>query len=122
MAKQIVSAIAEADIYCFKGDNSCYAQRVSLKIESVLGKSWNVHVLSNETTIVKAKQYSHDMWISVVGSGGSSNLTYYIFKPLECSRPFMFAKNELSLSKNHLQKHGFKDLGYLERKNQISFG
>ena len=60
-----------------------------MKVEALYGKSWNVHLVGPEATQIVGLQYSKDRWISLVDTGNPP-FTYYIFKPIDCSRPFLF--------------------------------
>lgn len=66
---------------CNATDKSCYSQVVGMQIESLYGKSWNIHLVGNEATQIAGATYSKELWISLVNIGTPA-YTYYIFKPV----------------------------------------
>lgn len=88
MEMGIRKSIKDAYINCTTGDRSCYSQIIGMKIESLYGKSWNVHLLEKATTLIKGRQYSHDRWIALINEGDPA-YSYYIFKPIDCSKPLV---------------------------------
>lgn len=90
----IRKSIRDTSLNCTGTDRSCFSQIVGLKIESLYGKSWNVHLLEKATTIIKGRQYCHDRWISLINEGEPA-YSYYIFKPIDCSKPLMRLSSQL---------------------------
>ena len=71
---------------------SCFAQYVGLQVEKQYGKSWNVHVVGPSANHIKGAQYSQDRWMSFA-KAGKPTYSYYIIKPVDCSRPFTLTSN-----------------------------
>ena len=95
MVKGISQAIVETSQKCKGSDRSCNSQVLGIKVESLYGKSWNVHAVGGDATQIVGAQHSKDRWVSVV-QAGTPVYTYYLFKPIDCSKPFFLHPRRMS--------------------------